>query len=99
MFALRRARLPHAAARRWSRSASSTSSSPTSKLDGEEDGKRKEFKRLAELKEQLAKIDDTKLDEFIFGDGGGKRRRTSSRRRGGKIASKIPSRASGSQSG
>ena len=26
---------------------------------------------MAELKEQLAKIDDTKLDEFIFGDGGG----------------------------
>ena len=69
MFALRRARLVHAATRRWSRSASSTSSAPTSKLDGEEGTKRKEFKRLAELKEQLAKIDDTKLDEFVFGDG------------------------------
>ena len=44
-----------------SSSSSTSSSTPMNK-------KNKHFKRLAELKKQLALIDDTKLDDFIFED-------------------------------
>ena len=47
-------------------SSSSSSSSPSSSTPMNK--KNKHFKRLAELKKQLALIDDTKLDDFIFDD-------------------------------
>ena len=47
-------------------SSSSSSSSPSSSTPMNK--KNKHFKRLAELKKQLALIDDTKLDDFIFED-------------------------------
>ena len=46
--------------------SSSSSSSPSSSTPMNK--KNKHFKRLAELKKQLALIDDTKLDDFIFDD-------------------------------
>lgn len=46
--------------------SSSSSSSPSSSTPMNK--KNKHFKRLAELKKQLALIDDTKLDDFIFED-------------------------------
>ena len=46
--------------------SSSSSSSPSSSTPMNK--KNKHFKRLAELKKQLALIEDTKLDDFIFED-------------------------------
>ena len=46
--------------------SSSSSSSPSSSTPMNK--KNKHFKRLAELKKQLALIDDTKLDDFVFED-------------------------------
>ena len=52
---------PFASSFSSSSSSSTSSSTPMNK-------KNKHFKRLAELKKQLALIDDTKLDDFIFED-------------------------------
>ena len=52
---------PFASSFSSSSSSSTSSSTPMNK-------KNKHFKRLAELKKQLALIDDTKLDDFIFDD-------------------------------